>query len=755
MPIFVEPIWPWPIVILTTVGLVVLVMVTYRVQLASQPLGMSRLLLSLRLTTVAVLAFAMLRPAVQKSEVDESKMQLLVLADVSRSTNTEDMTSNGSRFNAIRSDIQKHQAKWKEWVKKVDVRMFDFARDLGPYDPALKEGTGDQTAFGHVLEELLREAQSGRTLGALIFTDGAQRAVPPFDTDPMTVARQLADKQIPIYGIGYGASSLSSASLDIGIEDLIVPDVVFERSRVPVTVKVRATGAAGRKVRVKVLIEDPATRRIDKSGDMKPAPLSLQAKPFQEIEIKRDVEVIPVDLTFAADVSGEMKIAVQAEPVENELLKGNNQRETIITVKQGGLNVAYFDKARTEQRWLRAVNGADKIQLDFQEIRGGKFAPQTKIDPSWFQRGRYDVYIIGDVRADVFGPELLTQLASRLDEGSALLMTGGVQNFATGGYATSAIANWLPVELDPADARPAGKINEAQQLPGAQKMIPTEQGLKQYVMQLGPLEKNRSIWLDLPSLKGATRLKPVNDLIDPWAVTSDGAPLLIATTIQRSRVAAFGGDTTYLWWTVGDKPELHQRFWRQLILWLAKKEADTDQPVWVKVTPRTYAPGSTVNLSFGARAADGSAVDDAEFQVEVTHPDGQKTKVTPRTAAGENTSEFLKTALPGDYWVKVGAKRNGVSVGADAFTRFIVDARDLELDYPSADYEFLKELSSVTGGQSVKPEEVDGLLERLNNSRTNLTRVQSITLWDNWGVLLVFVGLMTTEWFLRKKRGLV
>jgi hypothetical protein len=484
--------------------------------------------------------------------------------------------------------------------------------------------------------------------------------------------------------------------------------------------------------------------------------LTPQAKPFQDYEIRRDAEIIPIELSFAAMTSGEVKIALQAEPADGELLTGNNQRETIITVKKGGLSVAYFDLPRTEQRWLRAVNGADKIQLDFQEVRGGRFAAQTKIDPSWFQRGRYDVYIIGDVRADVFGPALLGQLANRLEDGSSLLMTGGVQNFAAGGYASSPIADWLPVELNPADARPAGKINPATQLTGPQRMVPTDRGMKEYVMQLGPPDKNRALWLDLPPLKGATRLKPVNDLLEPWATTPDGIPLLFATTRQRSRIAAFAGDTTYLWWTVGDKAELHQRFWRQLILWLAKKEADTDQPVWVKVAPRNFAPGANVSMTFGARAPDGLPIDDAEFKVEVTLPDGQKVPVTPRKAAGEDSAEFDKTTMPGDYWIRVSARRNGEMIGTfDASTRFIVDARDLELDYPSADYDFLKQLSSITGGVSLKPEEVDGLLERLKESKTNLTRLQSITLWDNWGLLLVFVGLMSIEWFVRKKRGLV
>jgi hypothetical protein len=253
---------------------------------------------------------------------------------------------------------------------------------------------------------------------------------------------------------------------------------------------------------------------------------------------------------------------------------------------------------------------------------------------------------------------------------------------------------------------------------------------------------------------GASRLKPSNPRVQIWATTPDGAPLLMASDVGRARVAAFGGDTTYLWCTLGEKPhpDLHQKFWRQLILWLARKEADSDLPVWVKVDPRNYAPGSSVSMTFGARAADGLPIDNAEFQVEVTGPDFQSTTLTPRKSAGEYSAEFTKATQPGDYWVKVTSKTGNPF---SAFTRFIVDARDLELDYPSADPDFLKEISAITGGLGLRPEDVDGLLDRLLNSKSDMTRIQTYPLWDNWGLLLIFVGLMSVEWFLRKKRGLV
>ncbi len=755
MQFFVEPIWSWSLVILTSLGLFALVLTTYRVQRNRLPPRAARIILSLRLLAVIVLIFAMFRPALQKSDTDNNPVQLLVLADTSRSMNTADMPGGITRFKTVRDDLKKYASQWKELGKQIEVRQFDFASELSPFDPKLTEGTGDQTAFGKVLEDLMRETHDHRSLGLLLLTDGAYRAVPPFDIDPLTAARKMGDSQIPIYAVGYGASSLSTASLDLSVEDLRVDAIVFEKKLVPLTCKVRAQGASGKKIRVRILVEDRNGKRVNESGDLKPAPATQQAKTVREFEMTQDSETLAIELSFVPLSAGELKIAVEVEPAENELLLRNNRRETILTVKKGGLNVAYFDQARPEQSRIRMVNGADKIQLDFQEVRAGKFSGQTKFDPTWFQRGRYDIYIIGDVRAEWFGAENLRQLAARLEEGVGLLMIGGLQNFATGGYATTLLADWLPVQLDPSEFRPAGTVNVNAQLPGDVKLIPTERGLKEYVMQLGAGEKNRSLWLELPALEGANRLKPRHDLVRVWAETTDKHPLLLVNEVGRSRVAAFGGDTTWLWCLDG-KVELQQRFWRQMILWLARKEADTDQPVWVKVEPRNYAPGGTASLSFGARAADGSPLHDAEFQVEVTKPDGKIEKLTPRQSNDENSAEFSNTSVPGDYWVRTIAKRKGELLPYMAYTRFIVDARDLELDYPSADYEFLKELSSLSGGLSIKPEELGSLMERLKQTKFNaLTRIQVIPLWDNWWLLVVFVGLMTIEWTLRKKHGLV
>lgn len=747
-----EPIWSWPVVVLTALALTAFVWATYRAQAAALTVGRRRTLLALKLIAVAVLVFAMFRPAVQFTETDENSAQLLIALDVSRSMNTPDGPASLTRFQAAQQDLQRQSNRWKSLSNRIAIRQFEFDQELRPAREGLTAGDGDATAIGATLESLLREVRQERTIGILLLSDGAQRALPPYDIDPLQAARKLAAEQAPVYPIGYGATSLSSAAADLALQDLLIDPVVFERKLVPIKVQLRALGANRQRARLRVLVEDRTGKTIGEAGELVPAAGSATAKVQTEVEIRGNQDTQTIDLSFIPQKPGELKVAVEVEPLEGEVVTRNNRVETIITVRQGGLRVAYLDSARPEQYFLRMVNGADKIQLDWIEIRRGRFRDKTRIDPALFDRGEYDVYILGDVPADVIGLPLLSKLADRVQEGAGLMMTGGLENFSAGGYGSSPIADFLPVVLAPGPG--SGGPDLTRQHSGPQAMVPTETGLRRFVMQLASPEQNRATWTALAPLVGATRLQPKSDLVEVWAETRDGTPLLCAAEVGRARVVAFGGDTTYQW-VMHERAREHQRFWRQMILWLARKEADSDQNIWVKVEPRNLFPGNVAPLEFGARTDTGDPIPDAEFQVEVRNPAGTVIAANVRRSQDQTFAEFAETQIPGDYWVRVSARKDGNQIGLDASTRFIVDATDLELDQPNADYETLQQIARLTGGQMLRSEDLDGFLDRLEQMKLDdLLRVRILPLWDNWLLLLLFVTILTAEWACRKAWGL-
>ena len=69
----------------------------------------------------------------------------------------------------------------------------------------------------------------------------------------------------------------------------------------------------------------------------------------------------------------------------------------------------------------------------------------------------------------------------------------------------------------------------------------------------------------------------------------------------------------------------------------------------------------------------------------------------------------------------------------------------------------LESLAAMTGGQSQAPEQLHDLLQRLARQSTRLDVQQETkkTFWDTWPFFLVFVALLTTEWYFRKRWGLV
>lgn len=754
-----DPVWSLPVSLLTSIGLILFVLLTYPRRVRHLPAVWRRTLVALRVLIALTLAFAILRPELQWTRKSRKAAMLVVLTDPSRSMQTADGPANATRRAVLVKTLQEAEPTFQKLKKEMEVRFFDFDHEVRVIEKPDLAAPGEQTAIGFALESILRDNQANGLSAIFLHTDGAQRALPPHDVDPRAIARRLGELQTPIFPVAYGTTGTSDTSLDLIVEDLLVDPYAFVKKTVPLRAKLRVLGAAGKKLTVRLLVED--SRRLEglKSGEMKVPPASKNAQPVVFLEPTRNVDVIPVELSYIPDVPGEFKIRVEVVPLEGEIKTANNFRETLLTVRRGGINVAYFDAAwAPEQKWLRLLNATEQVQIDFQPVRGGRQRDLNDIDPELFQRGRYDVYLIGDVPAKVFGAELLKQLSARVEEGAGLMMIGGNHSFGAGGYAETPLADLLPVAMRASDAVVGDDIDPALRHTDELQLTPTARGLGHYVMRVESADKNRAAWLTLPPLDGANKLRPKNDFVEILATAADpSVPLLLANETGKARVVAFAGNTTWRWATHGFR-NVHQRFWRQMIFWLARKEEDQGQSVWVRIDPRNYLPGVPVKLAFGARSPDGIAITDADFEVAVTNPKGERQKLPVLRVGNEFTADFLQNEHAGDYWVSVSARsKNGQPIG-DAISRFLVDERDLELDNPAADHALLAELAALTGGSVVTPEQHGAFLERLQKEglvRREETEVTRRPLWDNWPFLIVFVTLLATEWTIRKLRGLV
>jgi len=714
-----------------------------------------RVLAGLRLAVVVLVILAMLRPTLVYTRIEHEAATFVVLADRSRSMTVPDEVGGKTRWEALRRTLAGAQDALAALDEDLEVAAFTFDAEAHPADVVRgevrlgQEPDGDETAIGAVLEDVLRGQAGKRLLGILLLSDGAQRARPARDVLPQTAASRLKPLGYPLFTMRFGKSHGLGRARDVAVKDLVANQRVFVKNELTVTGQVRADGFTGREISVQLLVET--------------SPGKMEPVDQKNLKVMADGELIPVQFTYVPQLPGEYKIALEAVRQPGELVMTNNGLSTFVNVLKGGLNVLYLEgfPPRFEQKFLgRALDASEDINVDTVNIDPRRPDETRPADLSErLKPGKYEAYILGDLDASVFQPGELDDLAETVSKGAGLIMLGGFHSFGPGGYAETPLASALPIRMHRFERQGLDdEVSEDLHVPGPLKMMPSRIGRLHFTLMLaGDAPGSLAVWERLPLLDGANRFR--TDAIKPLALilgeAGPGQPLLVAHDFGRGRVMAFAGDTTWHWWMRGHEAA-HKRFWRQVVLWLARKDESMEGNVWIKLPGRRFRPGGRVEFSVGAQSPAGGPVDDADYQAEVVLPDGTKRALTVARGPEQMTGSFRAGEIPGDYTIQVTAAKDGEPLGGTR-SRFLVVEQDLELDNAAADATMLESLAAMTGGRSLVPEELPDLIERLAQDAESL-EVRTETkrpLWDTWTFFLLLVGLLAIEWYLRKRWGLV
>jgi len=719
-------------------------------------------LASLRLLTLVLLLLAMLRPALETRTTRKLPGTLIVLPDLSRSMTVADATGNKPRYAAMREALDDSAIEFADLAKSWDVRAYGFGRDTEPLKFAdgkfdlPTEPTGQQTAIGSAIEDILaREAQQ-RIVAVILLSDGAQRAFAPRDMPPQTAVRQLAGDGIPLYTLAFGQPSLGEQN-DLRLSDMLASDAVFAETPTTVEGVVTAAGYKNQEVKVQLLWENADGKQ--------------EAVDAQTIRIEPGKTRYPVRLSYTPKSPGEYKVTLLVESPDGELITPNNQQSTFVTVLKGGVKILYLAGAGrvggfpgVEAGFVRRALAANPdFHITFRVI---KYAPNEVDIRDELKDEKYDVILLGDVDVNGLSARSWSEMAKMVERGAGLAMLGGFHSFGPGGFANSPLQDVLPIEMSRTERQSFGDAHRTDvHVPGPIKMLPISIGGELHPilrMKEGTTAANMSIWEALPALDGANKLDRVRvkNIAQTIAEGNDSArsPLLIVTPYGDGRSAALAVDSTWHWQMEGFE-DVFRRFWRQLVMWLAKKDETAGEQVWVRLDQRRFQQGSRVDFKLGAEDSQGGALESADFAVQVEKPDGTSEAVRVSRSGAIATGSFSATEKPGDYRIVVSSRDKGETVGTAA-ARFSISDQDVELDQPAAEPMLLASLARETaeaGGAGLAPEELPDLLEKLKERADEFEEeiVETVTLWDSWPVLLTFAGLLSTEWFLRKRWGLV
>ncbi len=715
----------------------------------------ARIGFSLRMIALLITLFAALRPTVVLTVKRERPALLLFQLDKSRSMSLSDEAAGRSRWDLATELVKNIDAEVKRIGPPLEASFQAFdttVSDLVPEKPPKPDGS--ETSIGNALNEGPSKLGGGRVAEVYLLSDGASNGGVP----PLTAAQKLKALRVPVNVVAFGSAAPGEGPRDIAVKDFITGPTVFVKNQLQIKATVTATGYPGKKLTAQLFEEgrpEPvATTQFDAPEKGQPYALN--------------------NLAYSPEKQGEIRLTLKIVPQEGELTTTNNEIGTYIKVLKGGLNVLYVQGPAFswEYRFLaRALDASPDIRVDLVVLRKPASLSEGELDESLLGQGKYDVYIL-DAPASVLTPNQIQKMATNVERGAGLLMLGGRLSFSGGAWANTPVAGILPVEI-PAN----GVQNEPE---GGLRIVPTNAAAESFITRIAPTAPESSrMWQALPPVPGTHQFGAIKPNAAILLETVDKKPLLVSQDLGRGRSLAFGGET-WVWprgsvtpGTTQDHALAHRRFWRQTILWLAHKENQDEKPIIVNLDQRRIAQGGRLDFSAKARTPKGEPIAGVSFETTVERIEENPAEILsapdptkpPSTASKEPVNVFVQdsdaqgTYLArgnrGEYRLTVVGRVNGQAIGEDS-ARFLVSQNDKELEAPTADPGLLSAIATATGGKVLKPEELLKELKTLDLRQfREFESQEEFRLWDNWPLLLLFVSVISLEWFIRRKVGMV
>lgn len=736
------------------------------------------LLAGLRASAFALLLFALFRPELVVSTVVPQENVVGVLFDDSASMRLPDAgeAPDGTplrRGDRVREAFFPPEGADEEGAlgpvlrEQFVLRRYRFggegAERLPPETPPEEALTLSEprTDLASALRTAAADLSSLPVAGLVLLTDGADTAAGAAETPDAgggaleEVLLDLRGQGIRVYPVAVGRAA-PERDLEIGAPDL--PPRLLLGSEVEVRVPVSSRGYGGQTVRIEALDEG----RIAAS---------------RSVRLERGDATRVVTLTVPAERAGVRRLRFRAAPAPGEEMTRNNERTALTLVEEGALELLYFEgQPRWEMKFLRrAVRGDPGLRVAcLLRTAGGKFYRVDVADADELAGGfpetreelfRYSAVILGSVEASFFTADQLRMLRDFVSRrGGGLLTLGGRSAYAEGGYRETPVAEVLPVLFD----EDAGG-SPATDSPAAFRRLrvrPTRAGASHPVVRLEPdAERNRSRYAALPLLSTVNRLANPK----PGAVTllegvsGDGGgepePVLSVQRFGRGRVASLTVQDFWLWQMHADIPvedQTHELLWRRLLRFLA---AEAPRRVEASVEPVSALAGERVTVTARVEDAAFLAVSRASVEAAVETASGE-IEVVPLRWTGRRHGEYSASFVPvspGLHRVEVRARGTGAGEEpGEAAAAAFFEVGEVEDEYfgTGTNRPLLARIAEETGGRLFEVEDARALAADLSFSETGATVVERRALWNMPAVFFLLVGLLVSEWGLRRAWGL-
>ena len=712
----------------------------------------------LRLLTIVLFLILMLKPGITLTKTSSPQSAVALLVDLSKSMELPSQRSNQTRWELqkeIVDEVLSYQAKLGDEspivVYGYENRLQSLTQD--GIETLLKQPpTGELTEVGGPLQELL-SVQSDPPLSSVIWIGDARQTRSPTNADAQQLAQQYSRLDIPMFFLGLGAKASEGNVRDIAIENTPEQIEAYTKNRVQITGMLQARGAGERTVDVELLVRAP-------DGEFR-----LIAT--DQIATATENQQIPFGMELVAPQPGAYELLIRTPAIQGEITEQNNEAYCFLNVRRGGSRVLFLEgEPRAEQQFIRrAVAESEEFLVDYQWIPQARNLNQWPHDfGNLLESDIYDAYIIGDLDSYALGRKAIGQLAENIRNGAGLITLGGFHAYGAGGYSVTDLSKILPVDVEMGARQNFGTpINWNFHFREDIKVQPIT---NHPVVNFGTPEETRAAWESLQPVRGANRWRSVQNFPGVSVLATgkkDNQPLIVVGSAGNGRVLCIAFDTSYRWWRSG-KSELHKQFWRQSVLWCMRRTSKEESIELTMPERRLYrGQQSTLALKWNGGADMAPVPDDLKVVLQKSE-DQVLRQISMRRASDQELESLIQAPPSGSGRFEIVATATG-SEGQPLTARlpFLVWEQSVELANPVTDWELIEQMAALNkeaGGEVIAVEKIDEMIEAIvERKRTSeVETIESFRLGDtspdSWGLLLVFVGLVSAQWGLRKRWGL-
>ena len=581
----------------------------------------------------------------------------------------------------------------------------------------------------------------------VLFTDGQHNSGP----SPLQAARVLGSQGIGFYPVSMGATKQAP---DLAVTGLEHPEMIFQKDRVRGTMIVRDFMPVGQ----------PFVAEVTHEGEVlwqKQLVTQNNGERRIDFEFSIDELVEKIGGQFNSEVkqhSIPVALAASIAPLTGESEPNNNQRMIRLAAITQNYRILIIDgRSRWETRYLRNVFQRD-TQWDVDVVIAG---PGT--DDETLPRGdgkdmfpetrdglfNYDLVIYGEVAPELFADHEFKWIREFVEVrgGGIIFIDGHRQRLQQ--LTEQTLGPLLPIEW------------EATELTTQPTMLRlTEKGSREPALTFEvDSSANQRFWNEIPAphrIRNVRAVPGAETLVEA-VVDGTGIPAVVTRNYGGGRVLYFAFDETWRWrYKAADT--YHQRIWNQLAKFVMPRPfATSDEYVAVDTGPVSYQNGDSADVRIRLLGLDGKPNSNATVDALVWK-DGRISSTVSLTSDPD---------VPGIYRGRTGTLTSGeheVSIRASGFSsealkargRFVVMPPESgELENSSCNESLLKQMASASNGAYLREEQVDQLAALLSPLSSGRVVESDTELWQSYWWFAAIVILLTLEWFLRKRAGLL